>query len=311
MSQQKAQVDKLLTNVSNAYVPEGLIAEKILPPLPVAQDSGIIGGYGKSHLRIENSLVGGRGKARVVQPIVRKTDNTYLIEKHELQGVVTEDDYRNVELPFNAEKDEVLGITTIIALEKERSLASALQSTAVLTQNTTLAGTSKFSDYQNSDPVTVFKNAQAALLNGCGKFGDSAVIPALVFNALKYHPQILAQLGYSANRAGTLKEAEIAEVIGVKKLWVPDAAYNTAKEGQTDVMAQVWGNSISLFVAPDSAAKYQTSLGYYMSRAGVPSRRVKKWNVDDSFGDTGILVGDYYQFRLTDVTAGYLIKDAI
>jgi len=311
MSQQKAIVDKLLTNVSNAYIPEGLISESVLPSLEVAQDSGIIGGYGKAHLRIENSLVGGKGKARMVEPIVRKTDNTYLIEKHELQSIVTEDDYRNVEQPFDAEKDETLGLTTIIALEKERALASALQSTAVLTQNVTLAGTSKFSDYQNSDPVSVFKNAQNALLDGCGVLGNAAIISQKVFNTLKYHPQILAQLGFAANRAGSLSVEEIAEVLGVKKLWVPNAAYNTAKEGQSDSMSQVWGNDITLLVAPDKAAKYQTSLGYYMKRSGVASRRVKKWAIDDSFGDTGILVGDYYQFRLVDVTAGYLIKSAI
>ena len=119
MSQMKAQVDKLLSNVSNAYVPEGLIAEKVLPPIEVAQDSGILGYYGKDHLRLENSITGGRGRARKVEAITRKVDKTYLIQPHELQGEVTESDYRNVELPFDAEKDETLGLTTLIAIEKE------------------------------------------------------------------------------------------------------------------------------------------------------------------------------------------------
>jgi hypothetical protein len=311
MSQQKAQVDKLLTNVSNAYMPTGLVAENILPVLEVAQDSGILAGYGAAHLRIENSVKSGRGKARYVEPIVRKTDNTYLIQKHELQGMVTEDDYRNVELPFDAEKDETTGLTSILVLEKEKILADALSSTGVMTSNVTLAGTSQFSDYTNSDPIAAFKTAQNAILAACGLEGDTAVIPRLVFNTLKYHPKILSSLGYSLNRAGTLKEAELAEVLGVKKLWVPQAAYNSAKEGQADTLAQVWGKNIQLLVSPDKAEKYQTSFGYYMKRSGIAPRRVKKWNVEDSFGDTGILVGDYYQFRITNVNAGYLIKDAI
>lgn len=311
MSQMKAQVDKLLTNVSNGYFPEGLISEKVLPSIDVAQDSGILGYYGKDHLRIENSLVGGRGRARVVQPIVRQTDRTYLIQPHELQGEVTESDYRNVELPFDAEKDETLGLTTLIALEKENALATALQNSSVLTQNITLSGTSKFSDYNNSNPISVIKNAQAAVLSGCGQFANKAIVPALVANTLRYHPQVLQNLGFAQNRAGQLTNEELAKFLNVKEIFIPDAAYNSAKEGQADSMAQIWGNHITFIVAPQSASKYQVSLGYYIKRSGVPSRRVKKWNIEETFGNTGILVGDYYQFRLVDVTAGYLVKDVI
>jgi len=311
MSQMRAQVDKLLTNVSNGYFPENLISEKVLPQIEVAQDSGILGYYGKAHLRIENSLVGGRGRARQVQPIIRNTDRTYLIEPHELQGEVTESDYRNVELPFDAEKDETIGLTTLIALEKERALATALQSASVLTQNVTLVGTSKFDDYANSNPIKVISDAQNAVLEGSGQFANTAIVPAKVANKLRYHPQVLQNLGFAMNRAGQLTDEELAKFMNVKKIFIPDAAYNSAKEGQNDVMAQIWGNDITLLVCPDQASKYQVSVGYYLKRSGVPARRVKKWNIDETFGNTGILVGDYYQFRLVDTSAGYLIKGAI
>lgn len=311
MSQMKAQVDKLLTNVSNAYFPEGLISEKVLPQIEVAQDSGILGYYGKDHLRLENSVTGGRGRARVVTPITRLVDRTYLIQPHELQGEVTESDYRNVELPFDAEKDETLGLTTLLALEKESLLASALQSSTILTQNITLSGTSKFSDYNNSNPVAVIKNAQNAVLSGCGKMPNKAIVPQLVANTLRYHPQVLQNLGFAQNRAGQLTNDELAKFLNVEEIFIPDAAYNSGKEGQADVMSQLWGNHITFLVAPKSVSKYQVSLGYYIKRSGIAARRVKKWNIEETFGNTGILVGDYYQFRLVDVLAGYLVKDAI
>jgi len=311
MSQMKAQVDKLLTNVSNGYFPEGLISEKVLPQIEVAQDSGILGYYGKDHLRLENSVTGGRGRARVVTPIVRNVDRTYLIQPHELQGEVTESDYRNVELPFDAEKDETLGLTTLLALEKESLLAASLQSTSILTQNITLAGTSKFSDYANSNPVQVIKNAQNAVLSGCGKMPNKAIVPQLVANTLRYHPQVLQNLGFAQNRAGQLTNDELAKFLNVEEIFVPDAAYNSAKEGQADSMSQLWGSHITFLVAPKQVSKYQVSLGYYIKRSGIAARRVKKWNIEETFGNTGILVGDYYQFRLVDVLAGYLVKDAI
>ncbi len=311
MSQMKAQVDKLLTNVSNAYVPEGLISEKVLPQIEVAQDSGILGYYGKDHLRLENSVTGGRGRARKVEAITRKVDKTYLIQPHELQGEVTESDYRNVELPFDAEKDETLGLTTLIAIEKEYLLAQSLQSSSILTNGVTLSGTSKFSDYANSNPVQVVKTAQNAVLTACGKMPNKAIVPALVANTLRYHPQVLQNLGFAQNRAGQLTNEELAKFLNVEEIFVPDSAYNAGKEGQSDSMTQIWGNHITFLVAPKAAGKYQVSLGYYIKRSGIAARRVKKWNIEETFGNTGILVGDYYQFRLVDVTAAYLIKDAI
>lgn len=311
MSQMKAQVDKLLTNVSNGYFPEGLVSEKILPQIEVAQDSGILGYYGKNHLRLENSVVGGEGRARKVKSMVYNVDRTYLIQPHELQGEVTESDYRNVELPFDAEKDETLGLTTLIALEKENVIASALQSSSILTQNVTLSGTSQFSDYNNSNPISVVKTAQNAVLAGCGKMPNKAIVPALVANTLRYHPQVLQNLGFAQNRAGQLTNQELAKFLNVEEIFIPDAAYNSAKEGQADVMAQIWGKHITFLVAPKAAGKYQVSLGYYLKRSGIAARRVKKWNIEETFGNTGILVGDYYQFRLVDVTAGYLVKDVI
>jgi len=45
MSQTKAMVNKLLTQVSNGIFPAGYIADKVLPQLTVKQMSGLIGSY--------------------------------------------------------------------------------------------------------------------------------------------------------------------------------------------------------------------------------------------------------------------------
>lgn len=310
MAQTKAIVDKLLTDVSRMYIPEGYVSESILPVAQSKQKSGLIGKYGKSHLRIEHSLSGGRAAYRRVEPIVRSSD-AYLIESHGLEGVVTEDDYSNVEQPFDAEKDEVLGLQTLIWLTKESALASALTSTAVLTQNTTLAGTDQFNDYANSDPLDVFKTARLAVYNGCGLPPNMAIMPWDVMNTLAYHPAILDALGFTQNRAGQLSEVELAKALGVEKLLVAKAKYNSAAEGQTDVLANVWGKDIVMCHVPASSGKYQTSLGYHVQLSGRSSRRVFKYDIKNPPNSTGITCDDSYDFVITDVGAGYLIKAAI
>lgn len=310
MSQTKAIVDKLLTNVSQMYVPEGYVSEQVLPLVTSKQKTGKLAKYGSNHLRIEHSLVGGRAEYRRVEPIIRDSDG-YSIESHGLEGVVTEDDYSNVELPFKAEQDEVLGLSTLIWLNKENALAATLTSTSVLTQNTTLSGTSQFSDYANSDPLGVFKTARLAVRDGSGLPPNAAVMDWKVANTLAYHPGILEALGFTQNRAGQLSDAELAKAMGVERLYIAKAMYNSANEGQSDSLSAVWGKDIVLFHAPVQAAPYQVSLGYRVALEGRSQRRVTKYDINNPPNATGITCDDSYDFVITKPGAGYLIKDAI
>lgn len=312
MAQLKALVDKLLTNVSSQYQPDGYISEALMPKVSVVQSSGLLGKYGNSHLRIEHSLIGGRGRAKRVETITRST-KTYLIEEHGLEGVVTPDDYRNVEQPYDAERDEALGISTILWLGKEKALADTLGNTAVLTQNTTLSGTAQFNDFANSNPIKVFADARLAVKAGCGVVPDTAVMSWEVMNQLAYHPGILDALGYTFARAGQLNEAELAKAMGVKKLLIGNVSYNSSKEGQSDSLAAVWGKNIIFAVLPDTAAKYQVSLGYYLVFADQGPRKVYKYDLTSQAqpGATGILVQDSYDMLISNAAAGYLIKNAI
>lgn len=308
MSQLKAIVDKLLTDCSIRYVPEGYIADQVLPFKKVVQSSGLIGKYGKEHLRIERSYVGGRGSYRRVESSVRSSSQ-YLIESHGLSELVTEDDYRNVEQPFDAESDSVIGLTSKILLEKEKILADQMGSTSVITQNTTLAGTDQFNDYTNSDPLGAFLTARKAVYDGCGLPPNKAVMDWLTANTLAYHPAILQALGFAQNRAGQLSPEELAKAMGVETLLIGKVKYNNAAEGASDSLASVWGKNVIMYYAPDTLGKNQMSLGVQVGYAD--KRRVFKNSVNNPPNATEILVDDHYDWVFVDTGAAYLIKDAI
>lgn len=311
MAQIKAMVDKLLTNVSAAYIPEGYISEEALPTLSVKQKTGKIGKYGTNHLRIVGSKMSGRGKAPRFEPIIRNVDDTYSIETHGLEGMVTEDDYDNVEEPFDAEKDETMGLTSSLWLEKEFAFKSAMTDTAILTQNVTLSGSDKFSDYAGSKPLEVFKTAQNTVLDGCGFNPNRAIISLKLYNTLKYHPGILRALGYADNRAGLLSKEDIMKALDVEFLHIGSVSYETAKLGQSSSVQQMWGPDMVMYYAPKQSGKYQKSLGYYMNQTGKGTRRVYKYPLDNPPNSKGIIVQDSYSFELLDVKCAYLIKAAI
>ena len=102
-----------------------------------------------------------------------------------------------------------------------------------------------------------------------------------------------------------------AKALGVDQVMVANAMYNSAKEGQADVLTNGWGKNIVFAVIPDSAQKYQISLGYNIRLDDGQPRKVYSQPMFNPPGSTEILVEDEYDLRLSDVTAGYLIKNAI
>lgn len=310
MSQQKAIIDKLLTNVSSAYIPEGFISEAVFPEVQSTQKTGKLAKYGTDHLRVEQTIVGGGGEYGRIKTQVR-SNTSYSIEGHGLEGLVTEDDYSNVEKPYDAEKDETLGITTTIMIGKEKGLADTLTDTAILTQNVTLAGANQWSDYGNSDPIDDMKTARSAVKSGCGSAPDLAILSWEVFQALKYHPGILEALGYKHNRKGGLTGEELKDVLDVKRVLVGMASYESANKGQTSSLAEIWGKHLIFAKMPSKAMKYQTSLGYCFKMAGRKQRRVLKWSVNNPPNSRAILVDDHYDFCITNANAGYLVKNCI
>lgn len=310
MSQLISIQDQLLSNVSSMHVPDGYISEMLLPQVLVGQKTGKFGKYGSQHLAIESSYVGGRGAYRRVEPIVRSL-STFSIESHGLEGMVTKDDYRNVQKPFDAEADEVIGLTTQLWNEKEKVLADAISSTSTLTQNTTLSGTSQLSDYSNSTPMTVFSTARAAVRSGCGKAPDCAWMDWGTKNILRYHPQLLEMLGFKYDKPGGLNDQDLANALDVKRILIADVVYNSAAEGQTAVLAPIWGKHIWFGVCPSAAQVRQVSLGYRLGMQGESPRKVTKAPIVNPPGSNSIIVEDEYQFFLTNVLAAYLIKDAV
>lgn len=310
MAVTKALIDKYLTGASKMITPEGFIGEGLLPVIKVKQNSGKLAGYGTDHLRILNVVMGGRGKAPRFSNMTRSSDS-YFIENHGLEGMVTKDDFDNVEDPYDAREDEMIGLVTVLKLSREKALADNFTSTSVMTSNETLSGISQFSDYVNSDPLSKFKTAQESVYDSTGVAPDTAVMSWKVANTLVYHPGILDALGFTQNRAGTLTERELAQAMKVQNIKVGAPKYESANLGQTSSLADVWGKDIVFCKLPAVAQKHQVSLGYTVRKGNESPYETSRWQMNNPRGAEGILVTDNYDDLLSNVGAAYLIKDAI
>jgi len=183
--------------------------------------------------------------------------------------------------------------------------------TSVLTKNTTLSGTSQFNDYNNSSPLTVFKNAHQSGITEVGSMLNGCVMPLNVFNTLRYHPEILEKLGFKDARAGLITVEEMKRALDVEFLFVAEGIYNNAKKGQDAVRAPIWNKDIVFYARPSGIAKEQVSLGYKLTKRGDDARQVYKYALNNPPGANGLIVHEAYQFKIVMPEAGFLIKNAI
>lgn len=310
-SQTGAIVSKLLTGVSNGYVPTGYIAEQVLPPIQVAQTTGKIGKYTNNHLRIVNTVHQGKGPYRQLESVTVSSD-TYSIEDHGLHDIVTENDMRNYELPFDAERDTAMALTVALALGKEYALASSLTNPSVITNGTTLSGTAQYNNLEHADaqPLQDKLAADAAIESATGLPSNTAIMSPKVFRALRFNRQLLKFLGYTEMRPNGLNAQELANALEVDRVLVGSAQYNTAKEGQSDSMAYVWGSDL-IYARIEAPGLMQKTLGFEVRKSGTSPRQVYRFNPTMPVNSRGVIVTDNYDQLILNPTAAYLIQDAI
>lgn len=313
MAQLGAIVDKLLSDVSIGLFQEigSFISESLLTPVGVVQDSGLLGKYGNNHLRVHANVMGGRGMAPRVQLAVRDISTRYAIENHGLEGVVTRQDRKNVDLPFDAERDETMLITYAMLVAKEVGLAATLADPSVITANTTLTGTSQFDDFTNSDPIGVITTARQTVRSNCGMWPNAAWMESAVYEKLRVHPQIWDRLGFKYNQTGQLTQDNVAQALNVKRLLITEGVYNSAAEGQADVLSPIWGKHLWFGVIAQNPALMQKTLGYYVFDKARGKRTVYKYAINNPPEATAILVEDDYDQLISDAKCAYGIFNAI
>lgn len=305
-AQQRAIVDKLLTNVSQMVRPMGFICDEVLPYLASKQRTGELGDYGTGHLREIDSEVGGDGEFKRVRSITRDKDN-FRIKKYGIYNNVTEDDYINVEQPFAAEVDEVIGLTSITKIKKELTLKALLE-TGV--QGESIAMGKRF-DEEGADPFESIPKAENTVLQESGAAHDLVIIPRLVYNFVIHNPAVRAYYrggANSANTGGPVGMEEVKKLFNTQRLLVPQVPMADS-EGS---IQQLWGKDIYFLVAPKTAQKYQICFGYRMGltrRGGKPY--VYKFRTTNPPNGTQILVGDDYSYVEANPACIYKMSNAI
>lgn len=300
-----------LTNVSQAYRndPAQFIAEQVAPVVMVPKKQFNIYKYGKENLKqVVDDTRTRFGETKQAQ--FSMTSSAFgPLRGHELMDGIDFDQDLMTEAPLDLEVDIVNNLSEMMALTKESAVATALADTSKLTINTTLSGTSQWSDYANSTPFEDLKTAaQQQRLNGI-KPANTLIMSYYTFSILQQHPDLIERVKYSNVASLTLElMQQLFGQFGINKILVSSAVYDSAAEGLTASMNFVWGKHVWLaYITPTPGLRTVNGAYHFTLENG---RYVDSW-FDQKRKTKWIRNNDYYHAEVVGPEAFYLIRNAV
>lgn len=314
MSENKI-VSELLTNVSIHYKNAAYVAQMLLPRLPVTAVAGEYVKYGKEDaFTLSSQKRGPKSQAQEVD--WSSTTEKYKLESYALKDSIT-DRIRDAgsRNSMDIEVDTVDFLTDLLMLGREKRLAALVTDTTKMTNNTTLSGTSQFSDYVHSNPLSVLLECR----DQCFMEPNMMVMPQGVWAKLQFHPLLVKSVYPNGDGSGIVTIRQLSELLGIGSIFIAKGKYNTAAKGKPAVYQNLWGKDIVMaYVSPTISPK-TVSLGWdftlshgVLSDGEEQTYRVRKWR-DESIGGGGDWIEVDYEAEAAIVCpdVGFLIKNAV
>ena len=304
-----AKVDKILSQFSQFYTNESYISEMILPTLKVKEKTGKFAKYGKENLRVSADQIFRAPGTRAKSIDYSVSQGDYSCKERALEKGVPDEYVNNTDDPYDPKRDATAFIMDNIWVNQERALQQFMTSTSNLTLNTTLTGTDQWSDYNNSDPIGDIETALNAVRAATGKRPNVAVMGHDVFLKLKFHPDIREQLKYT--NGGQLSDVQLGsflkEFFNLEKVFVGTAVMNSADEGQTDSLGDIWTKDFWVLHQTARPSLLNATFGYTFM--DVP-KVVETYREESHVRDV-IRVRYSYDQNVMDANLAYLVKNAI
>ncbi|MGH9397171.1 MAG: hypothetical protein ACRD18_10025 [Terriglobia bacterium] len=302
-------LDQPLNNVSVGYTNDDYFAEKLLPPVPVKQRSGRYWIFGKEKFHRYETIREPKAESREIAPW-SLSNSPYFCNDHSLKDSIS-DEERSGSEDADLEITTVQNLTDAILLDLEIRVMNMVLGPGTTIPNATLAGTSQWSDYINSDPIAAVEAQKTVIKQAIAKTPNTMAVSYPVYSVLRQHPKIIDRFKYT--QVGILQADHLKSVFDVDNFWVIGAEYDTANEGQTPNLQFVWGKSALLAYVPPSAQRLQPALGYtFRWLFGAPDlggTLTKRYRVESKTADV-IEVHRYDDTQLVAAQAGFAFLSA-
>lgn len=297
-----------LTSIAIAYKNPALIADNVLPYVPVGKQEFKYLLYPQDeNFTIPETKVGRTSRPNKVE--FTATEQTSATVDYALDDPIPQADIENAPVNYDPLARATEGIMNLIKLDREVRAANLVFNASNYGTNNkvTLSGTSQFSDFANSDPLNVLLTG----LDACIMRPNIVVMGQAVWTKLRQHPKIVKAVLGNSGDSGAIKKDALAELLEVEAVFIGQGFVNTARKGQTASISRVWGKHISMIYRDQLASADRGVTFGYTARFGNP---IAGSQVDPNIGMRGGVVvraGESVKELITANDLGYMIVNAV
>lgn len=301
-------VDPELTAIAIAYRNDSLIADQVLPYVPVGKQEFKYYKYSlKEGFQLPDGKVGRKGRPNELEfGATEATDST---EDFGFDAKIPQSDIDNAPVNYDPVGRHVESIMSTVKRIREKRVSDLVfnvNSYAASNQKT-LSGTSQFSDFANSDPLGEISAALDAMVMR----GNIMVIGQAVWSKLRMHPEVVKAVLGNSGDSGMVSRQAVAELFELEDVVVGRGWIDTTKKGQTPSLTRVWGKHISLIYRDRLAdAASGTTFGF-TARFGDPI--AGQWE-DKNIGLRGGIVaraGESAKEVITANDLGFFLQNVV
>lgn len=303
-------INPVQTGIALAYKNSAMIAEMVMPRVPVATKEFKYQKYEKSErFTLPETLMGRKGVASKIE--FGATEEAGIAQDHGLSTDIPNDDITQAAAsglpsPVNHATE---ALTDLILLRREKRVADLVFSNDSYNSGhkETLSGTDQWSNYTNSTPREQILEALDVPLQRPNIF----VLGNDTWRLLRQHPQIVSSILGNSGQQGTITRQQLAELLEVEEVLVGQGWVNTAKPGQTPSFVRVWGKHAALlnrnrFANTQSGATFGFTAQYQGRVAGqLPNPRM------GLRGGVEVIVGETVKELIIAKDLGYFFEDAV
>lgn len=230
-------IDPHLTAIAIAYRNTRLIADEVLPRVPVGKQEFKWLLYSLAEgFTVPETLVGRKGKPNQVE--FSATDKVSSTEDHALDAPVPQADIDNAPANYDPLGHATERTLDLILLDREaRVSAKVFSSSSYASGNkTTLSGSSQWS-HSDSNPVAAITDA----LDSVVMRPNIGVLGRRTATLLRRHPKVVKAYNGTTGDDGMVPLEFLRDLLELEAIYVGEARLNVARPGQTPSLVRAWG----------------------------------------------------------------------
>jgi hypothetical protein len=302
----QVHVDRPLTNLAIVYRNPAFMAPEVFPIVPVIFESDKYYKYYREERRRIKTLRAMGAEAKEVEWTT--TTGTYVAQEYALKKLVPDRLRANSDSPIRPEQVTLKKLLDWIDLDYEMRVQETVQATGNV-----YASATPSPKWDGTSP-TIEKDidtAKTSVRQQAGAGANTILMSPDVKDYVKRDSTLRSLIQYAVNSDVLLRNGDLPPVLFNLRVIVPGAVNDTANQGQTATMADVWNDNVLVaYVEPNPSLEALT-LGFTMRvrQGGKLEKVVTTWRNQDRKGDF-IEVSIIQAEEVCATECGYLITDS-